>query len=54
MLSVEAYDQMAAIAAKEQLYSLLEEGLREIEAGNLLPAREVMASIRKSLHDGAV
>ena len=44
MLSVEAYDR---IAAKEQLYSLLEEGLREIEAGNVLPAREVMASIRR-------
>lgn len=51
MLSVEAYDRMAA---KEQLYALLEEGLREIESGNVLPAREAIASIRKSLHDGAV
>ena len=51
MLSVEAYDRMAA---REQLYSLLEEGLRDIEAGNVLPAREVLATIRKSLHDGAI
>ena len=51
MLSIEAYERLTA---RLELYEKVEQGLRNIEAGRVLPAREALDAIRRDLHNGTL
>jgi prevent-host-death family protein len=46
VMSVEAYEEMTA---RFGLYSMIDEGLADIEAGRSKPFEEVMAEVRKEV-----
>ena len=43
VMSIEAYEEMAG---KLELYSLIQDGLNDIQAGNTVPFDEVISSIK--------
>lgn len=44
VMSMEVYDEM-----KKELYSFIEEGLRDVEEGRVRPLKDVMDDIEKEL-----
>lgn len=51
VMSIEAYERLTG---RFELYSLLEEGLRDAEAGRVFDADEVMDSILEDLRNGTI
>lgn len=47
VLSIEAYEQLTS---RFELYSLIQEGIADIESGQLLPFSDTIAEIRRQYH----
>lgn len=51
VMSIETYERLVG---KFELYSLLEEGLKDARGGRVSPARSAMAEIRTELRNGTL
>lgn len=47
VLSIEAYEQLVS---RFELYSLIQEGIADMESGQLLPFSDTIAEIRRRYH----